>query len=223
MIYHLSYFEPWGGGVQYRESLKEFDAEDWVSPSGALAILQSARAGTPMRYEEFLAWRAALGLLPSIALQIVDTSSGSSDRGVYERVPLSDEWSRDEWKSASAELWTNGNMRMTRPYAGQIETRDFLSIAFRRLEVEAVAQGWPSAPHATQESGTAIAAKRVMWTSDKMTAEIRACPIGNRDRAWSQHFKARFEEHGWKNAAFRDHWPMARGTRGLRGRPAALP
>lgn len=57
------------------------------------------------------------------------------------------------------------------------------------------------------------------WDETRMCVEIKACQISNRDKAWTNYFKPRMNEHGWDNPSFRLVWAKARGTEGLTGRP----
>lgn len=58
------------------------------------------------------------------------------------------------------------------------------------------------------------------WTEERMKAEIAACAISNRDRAWQQVFKPTRDQHGWDNTAFRAIWSEGRDSKGTTGRPA---
>ena len=57
------------------------------------------------------------------------------------------------------------------------------------------------------------------WTEERMKAEIAACTISDRDRAWREKFKPIREQHGWDVTAFRGVWSEGRGTKGMTGRP----
>jgi hypothetical protein len=77
----------------------------------------------------------------------------------------------------------------------------------------------PAAPGLISESSV-VQATSEGWSHDRMMAEIASCPIANREKAWIDYFKPRFDEHGWGNEAFRAIWSDARKTKGMTGRPA---
>lgn len=213
MIYKDSTFEPWHGAHEYRQCLTSFDRAHWLSPDEAEEILIAHGALTPLpNHREFLVWKAEMGSLATIAGEVYQSSG--DDTTIYTNVPLTTEWSLPEWKSPHASLWLNGTMRMTRSYVGEKQSRDFLEIAFERDEIGILAQLYASVdPSFVQKDGSKI------WPEDQMTKAIRDCGHNNRERAWKNYFKPIQHIHGWKLQAWRDHWPLARGTKGQPGAP----
>lgn len=57
------------------------------------------------------------------------------------------------------------------------------------------------------------------WSDKRMRAEIAACQVGNRDRAWREIFRPSRQEHGWDAITFRSVWSEYRNTKGMTGRP----
>jgi hypothetical protein len=100
-------------------------------------------------------------------------------------------------------------------------------IAFREADVRRyfLTAGPVSTSRSKQAKNDPSASRNPVqrWSADEMTQEIKewkeATSSGDRDHAWSKHFKARAAEHGWDNRSFRDHWSTAVGSVGRPGRP----
>ena len=134
--------------------------------------------------------------------------------GIYQAMNLRDDFGDDRRRACDgavlwvAEMdWTRIRLELVREHSRAFGSELALGLSQLLPPVEPPFEPtpMPSAP----------------WSSTEMLAAIRACPISNREQAWAEHFKPRLAEHGWSNDAWRRLWSEGRGTKGMKGRPAA--